>query len=136
MTEAWRHRSFTQQEFIRGLAHEAHEWAEGAGDADADYERAIIQLLIALLDVAGRMSLAEEPLELPLLNPSLPVVGFVNRIVEFARVPSEQLYLVHQLFAELVKSFASWAQRDYLRDQIERPMEVFGASSAMTEIEE
>ncbi|MBI2582772.1 hypothetical protein HYV98_00760 [Candidatus Azambacteria bacterium] len=56
-------------------------------------------------------------------------------ITQFARVPSEEPYLLWRLFEALSNSIAAWSGGDYQREQMENPQAVFGAPSAMAEID-
>jgi hypothetical protein len=126
MTEAWHAREARQQGFIHGLAEEVRD----AADESGNYERLVIDFLITILEHFRTKTGAE------------PVAGsdadrlfttMERRIVEFSRVESERLALIYRLFSELEKSIASWTGRAYLRDQIAKPEEVFGAP-AMSEV--
>lgn len=134
MAQAWQVRSFEQQEFVRMIADEVRERAE----ASDSYELFVTRFLVALLSNIG----AEHPdghSAFPVIViPSMEILlaRFRYRINQFAKVSSEKPYLWLMLFRELEPAFASWAERDYLRDQIMRPQEVFGAPSATAEVDE
>lgn len=130
MTEAWQARSFEQQEFARSLAREVREY----GDCLAPcYEFHIAEFLVAVLAYVAAAHRC--PLPLSPSDAARQFGAMIPRIEQFCRVGSERTYVAHLLFKELECAIQTWADRDYLRDQIERPQAVFGAPSAMAEVE-
>ena len=133
MTEAWQVRSAAQQEFVRKLAHEVRDEA----DKRDIYDHFVVEFLIGVL---AHFRFKIDPEQTAATSIQIGNTWFVDqmitRVKEFSRVESEPMYLLWQLFHELEPSVSSWASRDYLRDQISKPEEVFGAASAMSEIDD
>lgn len=130
MTEVWHAREAKQQEFVRELAEKVWD----AADESGNYDEFVICFLIAVLKRlriqakgSGKVD-ADEAGKL--------FYEMRERIFRFSRVKSEELALTHRLFSEVERSIASWMERDYLRDQIIKPQEVFGAPSAMSEVKD
>ena len=133
MTEAWQVRSAVQQEFVKKLAHEVRDEAN-KGDT---YDRFVIEFLIVILAHFRFKIDPDRAAATSIQIGSTWLVDQMNRrIKEFSRVEPERLYLLWQLFHELEPSISSWASRDYQRAQIENPDEVFGAPSAMAEVDD
>ena len=130
MTEAWQARSFQQQEFVRALAGEVRDRADEAPGHEA-YTTEFMIAILRYVAAAHDCELGVVPTEA-----GRQFAEMVARIEQFCRVVSERAYIAHFLFRELEPTAGSWAQRDYIRDQTERPQDVFGAPSAMTEVED
>ncbi len=128
MTEAWQVRSYKQQEFVGELVREVRVRAD-----ETACEVYIAEFLIALIRyiaAAHGNDLAIAP-----TDSSRQFAEMVPRIERFCRVDSERGYIAHRLFQGLESALSSWAQRGYLSDQIDQPKNVFGAPSAMSEID-
>ncbi len=133
MTQAWQHRESEQQQFIEKLAHTVHT----AADESESYELFVIEFLTAVL-VHFRFEI--DPHRAAATHNRTGATWLVDSITRqikgFCRVESERKHLLYRLFTALQPTVASWSHRDYLRDQILKTEDVFGAPSATAEIEE
>lgn len=127
--EAWQARSAKQQEFVKELAREVRDCAEGA----TSYEVYIAEFLVAIL--RGIVVMNGGHIAITPTAASRQFSEMAPRIMEFCRVSSEQGYIAYLLFQKLEPALGSLAQGGYLRDQVGRSQKVFGAPSAMSEVD-
>ena len=133
MGEAWQAREAAQQEFIRERVREVHDWTDG--EQWKCYELAVIELCIALLARFRAEIAPDRAAAMPVQTGGTPLVNQITtKIRAFARVPPEERYLFYALFNRLLPGVASWAGHDYRHEAIMNPAAVYGAPSAMTEV--
>lgn len=135
MTEAWMVRSGDQQQFIERL----HRGVQDEAEESTRYTFFLLGFGIKLLNELSSL-LAKEGIpkeELPTIVQRIDqlMVRLRPEITQFARVPSEEPYLLWRLFEALSNSIAARSSGDYQREQMENPQAVFGAPSAMAEID-